>query len=302
MLIITQTALEQGFLYALIAMALFLSYRILDIADLTTDGCFVLGAAVSVTVTAAGHPILAIFAAMLAGACAGFVTAFLQTKLGVPSILAGIITNTGLYTVNLMAMGWKSNQSLLGGRTVFTMLRDRGIGGDWYELLLAASVTILAGLLLVLFLGTRMGLSIRATGDNPDMVRASSLNPSFTITVGLCLANVLTALSGAVVGQYQKTVDINSGTGIVVIGLACLIIGETLLGRRSVKKGVIAAILGSIVYRFIYAIVFYTKIVPVECLKLLTAVIVALAIASPSIRRWFAFQKRKMSARTKEGA
>ena len=302
MLIITQTALELGFLYALIAMALFLSYRILDIADLTTDGCFVLGAAVSVTVTAAGHPILAIFAAMLAGACTGFVTAFLQTKLGVPSILAGIITNTGLYTVNLMAMGWKSNQSLLGGRTVFTMLRDRGIGGDWYELLLAASVTILAGLLLVLFLGTRMGLSIRATGDNPDMVRASSLNPSFTITVGLCLANVLTALSGAVVGQYQKTVDINSGTGIVVIGLACLIIGETLLGRRSVKKGVIAAILGSIVYRFIYAIVFYTKIVPVECLKLLTAVIVALAIASPSIRRWFAFQKRKMSARTKEGA
>ena len=212
MLIITQTALELGFLYALVAMALFLSYRILDIADLTTDGCFVLGAAVSVTVTAAGHPVLAIFAAMLAGACAGFVTAFLQTKLGVPSILAGIVTNTGLYTVNLMAMGWKSNQSLLGGKTVFTMLRETGIGGEWYELLLAAFVTILAGLLLVLFLGTRMGLSIRATGDNPDMVRASSLNPSFTVTVGLCLANMLTALSGAIVGQYQKTVDINSGT------------------------------------------------------------------------------------------
>jgi len=289
MLIITQTALELGFLYALVAMALFLSYRILDIADLTTDGCFVLGAAVSVTVTAAGHPVLAIFAAMLAGACAGFVTAFLQTKLGVPSILAGIVTNTGLYTVNLMAMGWKSNQSLLGGKTVFTMLRETGIGGEWYELLLAAFVTLLAGLLLVLFLGTRMGLSIRATGDNPDMVRASSLNPSFTITVGLCLANMLTALSGAIVGQYQKTVDINSGTGIVVIGLACL------------KKGVIAAILGSIVYRFIYAIVFYTKIVPVECLKLLTAIIVALAIAAPSIQKWATFQKRKMAARNKEG-
>ena len=299
---VIQTALELGCIYALVALALFLSYSILNIADLSTDGCFTLGCAMACQVALTGHPILALFAAMAAGVCSGFVTAFLQTKLGVPSILAGIITNTGLYTVNLMAMGWKSNQSLLGGRTVFTMLRDRGIGGDWYELLLAASVTILAGLLLVLFLGTRMGLSIRATGDNPDMVRASSLNPSFTITVGLCLANVLTALSGAVVGQYQKTVDINSGTGIVVIGLACLIIGETLLGRRSVKKGVIAAILGSIVYRFIYAIVFYTKIVPVECLKLLTAVIVALAIASPSIRRWFAFQKRKMSARTKEGA
>ena len=301
MFLITQTALELGFMYALVAMALFLSYRILDIADLTTDGGFVLGAAVSVSLTAAGHPILAIFAAMLAGACAGFVTAFLQTKLGVPSILAGIVTNTGLYTVNLMAMGWKSNQSLLGGTTVFTMLRDSGIGGDWYELLLAAFVTILAGVLLLLFLGTRLGLSIRATGDNPDMVRASSLNPAFTITVGLCLANMLTALSGAIVGQYQKTVDINSGTGIVVIGLACLIIGETLLGRRTVKKGVIAVILGSIVYRFIYAIVFYTKIVPVECLKLLTAIIVALAIAAPSIRKWAAFQKRRLAAGKKEG-
>ena len=302
MLLITQTALELGFLYALVAMALFLSYRILDIADLTTDGCFVLGAAVSVTVTAAGHPVLAIFAAMLAGACAGFVTAFLQTKLGVPSILAGIVTNTGLYTVNLMAMGWKSNQSLLGGETVFTLLRETGIGGDWYELLLAAAITVLAGALLLLFLGTRIGLSIRATGDNPDMVRASSLNPAFTITVGLCLANMLTALSGAIVGQYQKTVDINSGTGIVVIGLACLIIGETLLGRRSVKKGVLAVILGSIVYRFIYAVVFYTKIVPVECLKLLTAIIVALAIAAPSIRTWAAFERRKIAAGRKEGA
>ena len=296
------SALELGFIYALVAMALFLSFRILNIADMSTDGTFTLGCAVSATAAVAGHPVLGLFLAIAAGAASGFVTATLQTRLGVPSILAGIVTNTGLYTVNLMAMGWKSNQSLLGGKTVFTMLRETGIGGEWYELLLAAFVTILAGLLLVLFLGTRMGLSIRATGDNPDMVRASSLNPSFTITVGLCLANMLTALSGAIVGQYQKTVDINSGTGIVVIGLACLIIGETLLGRRSVKKGVIAAILGSIVYRFIYAIVFYTKIVPVECLKLLTAVIVALAIASPSIRRWFAFQKRKMSARTREGA
>ena len=190
MLIITQTALELGFLYALVAMALFLSYRILDIADMTTDGCFVLGAAVSVSLTTAGHPILAIPAAMLAGACAGFATAFLQTRLGVPSILAGIVTNTGLYTVNLMAMGWKANQSLLGGSTIFTLLRDTGIGGDWYELLLAAAVTILAGALLLAFLGTRIGLSIRATGDNPDMVRASSLNPAFTITASTPLATV----------------------------------------------------------------------------------------------------------------
>ena len=301
MQIIIQTALELGFLYALVAMALFLSYRILDIADLTTDGCFVLGAAVSVTVAAAGHPILAIPAAMASGACAGFVTAFLQTRLGVPSILAGIVTNTGLYTVNLMAMGWRSNASLLGVDTIFTLLRDTGIGWGYHDLLLAAAVTILAGVLLYLFLGTRMGLSIRATGDNRDMVRASSVNPTLTITVGLCIANALTALSGAMVGQYQKTVDVNSGTGIVVIGLACLIIGETVLGRRTVFKGVIAVMVGSILYRFLYAIVFYTKVVPVECLKLLTAFVVGLAIAVPSIKKWAAFQKRKMASRRKGG-
>ena len=302
MLLIIQTALELGFLYALVAMALFLSYRVLDVADLTTDGCFVLGAAVSVTITAAGHPVLAIPAAMLAGACAGFVTAFLQTRLGVPSILAGIVTNTGLYTVNLMAMGWKSNRSLLGVDTLFTLLRSTGFGGDWYELILAAAVTILAGVLLWLFLGTRLGLSIRATGDNPDMVRASSLSPAFSITLGLCISNALTALSGAMVGQYQKTVDINSGTGIVVIGLACLIIGETVLGRRSVGRGIAAVMVGSVIYRFIYAIVFYTKVVPVDCLKLLTAVVVALAIAAPTIRKWAAFQRRRLTAGRRRGA
>ena len=297
MLLITQTALELGFMYALVAMALFLSFRILDVADLTTDGCFVLGAAVSVTLCMKGHPFLALPAAMLAGACAGFVTAFLQTQLGVPSILAGIVTNTGLYTINLMAMGWKANESLLGVDTLFTLVRKTGVFGSLYELIPAALVTILMGALLWLFMGTRLGLSIRATGDNQDMVRASSLNPTFTVSVGLCVSNALTALSGAIVGQYQKTVDINSGTGIVVIALACLIIGETVLGRRSVVKGIIAAIVGSLIYRFIYAVVFYTKIVPVECLKLLTAIIVALAIAAPSLKKWAAFQQRKMAAR-----
>lgn len=300
-LLISQTALELGFQYALVAMALFLSYRILDIADLTTDGSFVLGAAVSVTLTAAGHPILAIPAAMLAGACAGFVTAFLQTRLGVPSILAGIITNTGLYTVNLMTMGWKSNASLLRVDTVFTLLKGAGVGGEWYELLLSASITILAGVLLWLFLGTRLGLSIRATGDNRDMVRSSSVNPAFTVTVGLCLANALTGLSGAVVGQYQKTVDTNMGTGIVVIGLACLIIGETLVGRGGIGRGVLAVMAGSVVYRFIYAAVLNTRIVPIECLKLVTALVVAAAIAAPTIKSGAAFQRRRLAAGQKGG-
>ena len=296
MLFVTQTALELGFQYALVAMALFLSYRVLDIADLTTDGCFILGCAVSVSLTAAGHPFLAIPAAMAAGACAGFVTAFLQTKLGVPSILAGIVTNTGLYTVNLMAMGWKANQSLLRQDTIFTLFRDTGIGGSWNAILLSAGITVLAGVLLVAFLGTRLGLSIRATGDNRDMVRASSINPTFTITIGLCIANALTGLSGAVVGQAQKTADINAGTGVVVIGLACLIIGETIVGRGAMFRGAVAVIVGSILYRFIYAIVLYTKVVPIDCLKLVTAIVVALAIAAPTLKSWAAFQAKKRRA------
>ena len=304
MLLISQTALELGFQYALVAMALFLSYRILDIADLTTDGSFVLGAAVSVSLAAAGHPILALPAAMAAGACAGFVTAFLQTRMGVPSILAGIVTNTGLYTVNLMAMGWRSNLSLLKKTTVFSLLKslsDAPFWGQWYALALSASVTVLAGVLLYLFLGTRLGLSIRATGDNRDMVRASSVNPAFTVTVGLCTANALTALSGAVVGQYQKTVDVNLGTGIVVIGLACLIIGGTVLGRRTVGKGIAAVMVGSVIYRFIYAIVLYTKVVPIEGLKLFTAIVVALAIAAPTIKSGAALEKRRLMAGRKGG-
>ena len=224
----------------------------------------------------------------------------LETEV-VASILAGIVTNMGLYTINLMVMGWSANVSLLRVDTIFSLFEDTGLGGQWHEALLAGFVTILAGALLVLFLGTRLGLSIRATGDNIDMVRASSINPTFTITVGLCISNALTALSGAMVGQYQNTADINGGTGIVVIGLACLIIGETVLGRRSVLKGAIAAVIGSIIYRFIYAIVLYTKIMPVQGLRLATAVIVALAIAFPTIKSWAAFQKRKMAARQKGG-
>ncbi len=297
MLYIIQTALELGFLYSLVAMALFLSFRILNIADMTTDGCFILGAAVSVTLTAVGHPILALPAAMLAGMLAGFVTAFLQTCLKVPSILAGIITNTGLYTVNLMVMGWSANVSLLKTETIFTMFKKTGLGGEWYETVLAGIVVIAVGAAIVWFLTTRLGLSIRATGNNMDMVRASSINPTFTIMIGLSLSNALTALSGAMVGQYQKAADINGGSGIVVIALACLIIGETVMGRRSIVKGVAAAVVGSMIYRLIYAFVLRTQIVPVQGLKLLTAIVVAAAIAFPTLKEWFLFEKRKRRPR-----
>ena len=248
---------------------------------MTTDGAFTLGCAVSATLAVAGHPILAIPAAMIAGALAGFVTAFLQTKMKIPSILAGIITNTGLYTVNLAVMGFSSNVNMLKSATVFTMVKP--LLGTLYRLIPGALIAALAALLLIAFLRTRLGLSIRATGDNPDMVRASSINTAFTVTVGLCVANALTALSGAVLAQYQRTADINLGTGMVIIGLASLIIGDTLTPKGRVHTKILGALAGSVIYRFIIAIALRLDL-PSECLKLISAVIVALAIGLPALR------------------
>lgn len=294
---IVLSALELGCIYALVAMALFLSFRVLNIADMTTDGAFTLGCAVSATMAVAGHPVLGLFAAMLAGSAAGFVTSLLQTRLGVPSILAGIITNTGLYTVNLAVMGFSSNVPMLKTNTIFTMLED-ALGEELpTKLLLAALIAAIVCALLILFLGTRLGLSIRATGDNPDMVRASSINTAFTITVGLCIANALTALSGAVLAQYQRSADINLGTGMVVIGLASLIIGETLFGRGGLWTRAVA---GSIIYRFIIALAMRANL-PSEALKLISAIIVVLAISAPAIKKGVAFQRRRYAAIHRKG-
>ena len=271
------SALELGFIYALVALALFLSFRILNIADMTTDGSFTLGCAVSATVALAGHPYLALPAAMLAGSCAGIITALLQTKWGVPSILAGIITNTGLYTVNLAVMGFSSNVNLLKATTIFSAIPGM-------KIIPAIVITLIVAALLVVFLNTRLGLSIRATGDNPDMVRASSINTGLTITIGLAVSNSITALSGAVLAQYQKTADINLGTGMVIIGLASLIIGETVFRGRKTWVKVVGAVVGCIVYRFIIALALRLDL-PSECLKLVSAVIVAIAIALPTIKK-----------------
>ena len=278
---VIMSALELGCIYALVALALFLSFRVLNIADMTTDGTFTLGCAVSATVAVAGHPILALPAAMIAGAAAGSITALLQTKFRIPSILAGIITNTGLYTVNLAVMGFSSNVNMLKTDTIFSLLKP--LLGTGHKLIPAAVISLAVGAFLIFFLKTRLGLSIRATGDNADMVRASSINTGFTITIGLMLSNALTALSGAVLAQYQKTADINLGTGMVIIGLASLIIGETLMPKGKMWMKILGAIAGSIVYRFIIAIALRLDL-PSECLKLISAVIVALAIGLPALK------------------
>ena len=292
---VIQTALELGCIYALVALALFLSYSILNIADLSTDGCFTLGCAVACQVALTGHPFLALLAAMAAGVCSGFITAFLQTRLGVESIMAGIIVNTGLYTINLAVMGFSSTMSLVKTDTVFSIAKSAlSFTGGGYKLVLAAAVIALAA--MVGFLGTRLGLSIRATGDNAAMVRASSINPAFTITVGLCISGALTALSGGLLAQYQKSCDINVGTGMVTIALASLIIGETLVGKRTMVRRVLGVVFGSCLYRFIVAVALRFN-VPAAAMKLVSAIIVAVAISMPAIREKIAFEKRRSAAR-----
>ena len=294
---VIQTALELGCIYALVALALFLSYSILNIADLSTDGCFTLGCAVACQVALTGHPFLALLAAMAAGVCSGFVTAFLQTRLGVESIMAGIIVNTGLYTINLAVMGFSSTMSLVKTDTVFSIAKSAlAFTGGWYKLVLAAAVIALAGAAMIGFLGTRLGLSIRATGDNAAMVRASSINPAFTITVGLCISGALTALSGGLLAQYQKSCDINVGTGMVTIALASLIIGETLVGKRTMLRRVLGVVFGSCLYRFIVAVALRFN-VPAAAMKLVSAIIVAVAISMPAIQAHFAFESGNMRHR-----
>lgn len=291
---IVQSALELGFIYSLVALALFISFTILNIADLSTDGCFTLGCAVGAMVTLAGHPVLALFAAMGAGVCSGFITAFLQTRMGIESILAGIIVNTGLYTINIAVMGFTSNVNLFGCDTIFSLAKET-IGGSFYKIIVVAVVVAAVALILSWFLGTRLGLSIRATGNNPDMVKASSINPGFMITVGLCVANSLTGLSGALLAQYQKSCDINLGTGMVTIALASLIIGESIIGKGSILKRVCGVVLGSCLYRFLVAVALRLN-VPAECLKLVSAIIVAVAIAFPYLKKRAAFSRQKSIA------
>lgn len=291
-----QTALELGFIYSLVALALFLSYSMLNVCDLSTDGCFVLGCAVGAVVALAGHPILAIFAAMAAGVASGFVTAQLQTRFGVPSILAGIIVTTGLYTVNIFVMDNKSILNLVKTDTVFTMMKsalEQTPLDGFYKLIVGFLFAAAAAILLMVFLRTRLGLSIRATGDNVDMVRASSINPNQMITIGLCAANALTALAGCLLGEYQKSCDINGGSGMVTIALASLIIGETLSrGKCGISGRIVLVIVGSCLYRVIVAIAMRMDM-PASALKLVSALIVAVAIAMPYMKQQISVAKGK---------
>ena len=293
---IMKTAVELGLIYALVAMALFVSYSILNIADLSTDGSYTLGTAVSAIFTISGHPILGIFMAMLSGSLSGFVTAFLQTTLGIESILAGIIVNTGLYTVNLAVMGFSSNLSIFGTDTIFTLFAgDNAFLNEWGVVILLSIIVLLLCFFLKWFFKTGLGLSIRATGDSPAMVRASSINPTFTITVGLCLSNALTGLSGSLIAQYNKTADINLGTGMVTVALASLVIGESIFGKKKLILRLLGVVFGSLLYRSIIALALRLK-VPTEAFKLVSACIVALAISSTKVKELLQYNRLRRNA------
>ena len=283
MLYILSTTLQLGIIYAFVSLALFISFRLLDIADLSTDGTFILGMCISVSLAIKGHPILGILLAIISCAISGSITAILQTYMHIPSILAGIIVNTALYTINLMVMSFSSNLSLLKQETIFSLANSSGL--KYSEIIIPLLLFIVISILLNRFLKTRLGLSIRATGDNPEMVSASSINPNIMIIIGLAISNSLTGLSGALIRQLQRSADINSSTGIVVIGLACLIIGEAIIKNKNINTNILAALIGSIVYRFLYAIILKTRIFPIEYLKLITAIIITIAISSQTLKK-----------------
>lgn len=301
-MVLLRGAAEQGFIYSLVALALYISYRTLNIADLTVDGSFTLGAAAAAMMTLQGHPILGLLFAFFAGSLAGFVTATLQTKLRVQPILAGIITMTALYSINLRVMGNRSNLPLLREETIFTLFAKlfppafKGAS----KLLLTLLFAVLAAAALILFLRTRLGLSVRATGDNCMMVSASSINPAFTTTVGLCLANALVALSGGLLAQYQMFSEITLGTGMVVIGLASLIIGEVLCDMLfrtpSVARAISGAVVGAVIYRIIIAMALSAS-VSTSDLKLVSAVIVMIAISYPAVRDQYRLYRLRKEAK-----
>ena len=301
--VLLRGAAEQGLIYSLVALALYLSYRTLNIADLTVDGSFTLGAAAGAMLTSLGHPVLGLFAAAAAGVLAGMVTALLQTELKVQPILAGIITMTALYSINLRVMGNRSNLPLLRVETVYTLFAAAlpETLRPWGKFLLSLLITAAVSASLFFFLRTRLGLSVRATGDNRTLVSASSINPAFTTTVGLALANAMVALSGGMLAQYQMFSEITLGTGMVVIGLASLIIGEVIadLFVRSpgVGSAILGAILGAVVYRIIIAMALSAS-VSTSDLKLVSALIVTAAISFPAVRdRYRLFRLRKEARR-----
>jgi len=318
---------EQGFIYALMAIGVYLAFRILDYPDLTVDGSFPMGAALSTLLITKGmDPFLALVFALLAGGAAGFMTGILHTKGKVNGLLAGILTMTALYSINLKIMG-TANLSLFRFDTIFTPLESlkESVQNTFGDSILSSTINdwMFTAIILVIvilfkksidwFLQTEIGLTIRATGDNPSMIRSVGVNTDYTTIVGLVLSNALVGLSGGLMAQYQGYADIQMGIGMIVVGLASVIIGEAIFGTKSIRRATFAVVGGAVIYRLVIALALYLPGFNPTDMKLITALLVILSLTVPRFslknKRKITVQKQKqvqaidysMKKATKEG-
>lgn len=314
---VLQTALMLGLIWGLLALGVFISYRILDFADLTAEGSFTTGAAITaVLIFAKVNPFIAIIIAFLCGAITGIITGLLNVKFKIPGLLSGIITMTALYSINLAIMG-RANYGIDRNKTIYTGMIDfleklfskvfgENIANDlqmtllnpsmWGKTIIALIVVLIVALLMYWFFGTEIGMAIRATGMNPNMSRAQGVNTSRMIVVGLALSNGLIALSGALLSQQQCFADSNMGRGTIVIGLAAVIVGEAIFGKRTFKNWLISVILGSIFYYILTGVAVKIGIDP-NNMKLLSAILIVVVLVFPLISK----QIKKYNGLKKEG-
>ena len=286
---IITSAISQGLLWSILAIGIHITYRILNISDLTSEGSFTLGAAIFASLLMMDiSPIIALIMALISGSLAGLVTGILTTKLHIPSLLSGILSMTGLYSINLRIMG-KANIPLNQKATLLTVIKNLlGFAKDRdAAIILGLIVALVIIIILVWFFNTEFGYGIIATGSNEKMIRANGINSDFTKIAGLMIANALIALSGALVCQYNGYADVGQGIGAIVIGLASVIIGEVIFRNRSFLLSLIGIVSGSVIYRIIVAIVINANFISANDMKLFTSIIVALAlyIANLDIRK-----------------
>lgn len=290
-----QTALELGLISSIVALGLFLSYTMLDICDLSTEGCFTLGACTGAVIAISGHPYISLLGALIAGALCGFVFGLLQTYFGINSLLAGIVVNTALYSVNIAIMGNTSLLNMNKTETVFTNLKgllESTPLNNKHILLFVLFIVVLLIVLLNWFLKTRLGLAIRATGDNYKMVETSSINPKIITIITLSISGSISALAGCLLAQSQKSVNIDIGSGMLTIALASLLIGRTLNRSRSLMISETFVVIGSIIFRTIYTIALRLNM-PAYMLKFVSALIVTIAISFPYLKQQYSLIKRK---------
>lgn len=280
-------AVELGLIYAVMALGVYLTFRILDFPDLTVDGSFTTGAATAaILITGGVNPLVATLAALGAGTIAGVITGLLHTKGGINPLLAGILTQIGLYSINLRIMG-TANVPLLRERTVLTPLREAGILGTWSSVAIFAVLALLVKVAIDWFLHTDLGLAVQATGDNEEMIRSFGVSTDVTKITGLAISNGLVGMCGAIVAQHQGYADISMGIGLIIAGLASVILGQAVFGSRLIVISTLAVALGSVLYRVAIQLALTVGLNPND-MKLVSATLVVLALVLP---RWRFFQR-----------